>query len=55
MRKGLVFGTSGMLGRTLLDYFKQKDYNVFGVTRNEFDIYKSNNDDLDKLLERCKP
>ena len=55
MRKVLVFGANGMLGRTLLDYFKQRDYNVFGVTRNEFDIYKSNNDDLDKLLESSKP
>ena len=51
----MVFGVSGMLGKTLLDYFNRRDYNVIGVTRNEFDIYKSSNDDLNKLLDINKP
>lgn len=55
MRKVLVFGADGMLGRTLLDYFKKLNYDVIGITRVEYDIYKSSNDDLSEVLESSRP
>ena len=55
MKTVMVFGVSGMLGRTLLDYFKQRNYNVVGITRNEFDISKSSNDNLKEIVDNNKP
>lgn len=51
----MVFGVSGMLGGTLSDYFIRRNYSVIGIARNEFDIYKSSNDDFKNLLDINKP
>ena len=55
MRRVLIFGANGMLGRTLLDYFEQQDYPAVGISRNEFDIYKSDNEELRELIKFNKP
>ena len=51
----MAFGVGGMLGRTLSDCFNRRNYDVVGITRNEFDIYKSSYDDLKELLDINKP
>ena len=51
----MVFSVSGMLGRTLSDYFNRRNYNIVGIARNKFDIYKSSTDDLKELLDINKP
>jgi dTDP-4-dehydrorhamnose reductase len=55
MRKILIFGAKGMLGITLMDYLTQKSYNAVGITRKDFNIFKSDNEKLCELLESNKP
>lgn len=51
MRKILIFGSNGMLGYAVTEYFRKNDYLVKTINRNEFDIAKDNHGKLSTLLD----
>lgn len=50
MKKIAVFGSNGMLGYAVTEYFANKGYEVRSITRNEFDIASDHHDKLLELL-----
>lgn len=50
MEKITVFGSKGMLGYAVTEYFKRNDYRVKTITRDEFDIAKDDHSNLYELL-----
>lgn len=52
----LILGSSGMLGKTLVDYFdKQKEYEVLGINRSVIDFSNVLYNDLFNKIESYKP
>lgn len=45
-----VLGKNGMLGRYVYTYFKQKNYNVIGWSRDDLNVYNMNEYDLTEKL-----
>ena len=50
MKKVLVLGSNGMLGYGVSEYFSRKGYNTVRLTRNEFDVLKSDASELEPLI-----
>jgi len=50
MKKVTVFGSKGMLGYAVSEYFAKKGYEVKTITRNEFDIASDDHNKLFDLL-----
>ncbi|MCP5064708.1 MAG: SDR family oxidoreductase [Ignavibacteriae bacterium] len=50
MKKVAVFGSKGMLGITVSNYFIEKDWEVINISRNEFDIYNYNHSRIRNLI-----
>lgn len=50
----VVFGANGMLGRYVVKYLNDHNYNVYGLTRKNFDISKQINE-LEDLLTKYRP
>ena len=52
MKKILIIGSTGMLGKTLLLYLKEKKYDVLRLDRNEYDAKNTNINLLRNVLEK---
>ncbi len=50
MKKVAVFGSKGMLGIAVSNYFTEKDWEVINISRNEFDIYNDNHSRIRNLI-----
>lgn len=50
MQRVTIFGSNGMLGYAVTEYFKRKNYAVRTISRNEFDIAKDDHSKIYELL-----
>ena len=56
--KILILGKSGMLGHVVYTYFKEQNYEVFGTTLDDEEIYYDayeNLEGIEKIIEEIKP
>ena len=50
--KVLILGKNGMLGHKVYNYFKNRNYEVKGTTRNEYEVDKDN---IEDIIKEVKP
>lgn len=52
MKNIIVFGSNGMLGRYVSNYFENKDFNIIKLTRGDFDLNKIKKQEIFELLKK---
>lgn len=53
MKNVLVLGANGMLGYGVSEYFRRHNYSLIKVSRNEFDVTKSDIEDLSEYVKNA--